>query len=271
MISYFVIFSTCDFLRFCAIAFWWCYQAFSFARYLLFACSVWVVWVFRFFLPGPSSLYRWTWQGHLLIMRFFRFACLFRGTYALIGTAWHPAYGDDSTKRRKRRGAFSSFLYERSICMAWWRCFTIFSDFVLYIHRVSIPDFPTQILFYLYTRIVETEVQCTMLGLVTSFHVSYVYQGFVLELDWYLMCSCFGNVSIEWSVWYLYSQFGCTSNATPSPKLTLLNSSIETSSGFSKLVLSALEQTSRHWSRTRTPDIRSNQSQREALTHTVGY
>lgn len=114
-----IFFYVCYFLRFSAIAFWWCYQAFSFALYLLF-CLQRLGCMTLSFLPARTiqSIYRWTWQGHLLIMRFFRFACLFRGTYALIGTAWHPAYGDDSTKRKKRRRAFSSFSYERSTCMA---------------------------------------------------------------------------------------------------------------------------------------------------------
>lgn len=140
------------------------------------------------FLPARTiqSIYRWTWQGHLLIMRFFRFACLFRGTYALIGTAWHPAYGDDSTKRRKRRGAFSFFffLYERSTCMAWWRCSTILSDFVLYIDRVSVPDFLMQILFYLYTCIVGTRgpMYYVWVG-----HFRFVYFMFIRDSSWSLV------------------------------------------------------------------------------------
>lgn len=85
----------------------------------LFCLQRWGCMTLSFLPTRPiQSIYRWTWQGHLLIMRFFHFACLFRGTYALIGTAWHPAYGDDSTKRRKRRGAFSSFFYMKDL-LAW--------------------------------------------------------------------------------------------------------------------------------------------------------
>ena len=48
--------------------------------------------------------------------------CLFEVHMHSLGTAWHPAYGDDSTKRRKRTRRFFlvfSFLYERFAWRGW--------------------------------------------------------------------------------------------------------------------------------------------------------
>lgn len=90
----------------------------------------------------------------------------------------------DEAQKAQRRFFIFFFLYERSTCMAWWRCSTILSDFVLYIDRVSVPDFLMQILFYLYTCIVGTRgpMYYVWVG-----HFRFVYFMFIRDSSWSLV------------------------------------------------------------------------------------
>lgn len=190
------------FLRFCAIAFWWCYPAFSVALYLLFDCSVWVAWLFRFFLPGPSNLYIdgpgkatcWSCVSFVLLVCF------------EVHMHWLGQHGirRTGTIRRSAESAEAHFhLFYMKDLLAWrGGVVQLYFQILCYIfiESRSLTSWRRYCLF-IYPHSWDTGSNVLCLGWSFSLRVSYVHQGFVLEFDWYLMCLCFSMNSIL--LWYL--------------------------------------------------------------------
>lgn len=203
------------FLRFCAIAFWWCYPAFSVAPYPFFVCSVGVAWLFRFFLPGPSSLYIdgpgkatcWSCVSFILLVCF------------EVHMHWLGQHGIRRTGTIRRSAESAEVLFHHFFI---WKIYlhgvvALFNYTlrfcVIYSSSLGpwLPD--ADIVLFTYPHSWNTGSNVLCLGWLSLLRVSYVHQGFVLEFDWYLMCFMFQYEFDSTTV--SHSQFGYTSSAIP--------------------------------------------------------